>query len=78
MKRDAMSKEDKFWHQGFACCLATAIRMEGCWATEHKDLLNTVGLEKLREAGIQEFDAEVIFDPEWSRNKVAARERGER
>jgi hypothetical protein len=58
-----MTAEDKAWNRGYACCLATAVRMEGCWGTEHEELLTAVGIKNLRESDIEDHDAEVIFNP---------------
>jgi len=64
-----MKAEDRDWLRGYACCLATAVRIEGCWGKQHEELLTAVGVERLKQADISEFDAEVIFDPEWSRER---------
>jgi hypothetical protein len=66
-----MKAEDRAWLRGYACCLATAVRLEGCWGKQQEELLAAVGIGNLRDAGIEEHDAEVIFDPDWSRNKSA-------
>lgn len=64
-----MNDADREWHRGYACCLATLVRLEGCWSTVQEELLTAVGIEKLRKADIEESDAEVIFDPDWTREK---------
>ena len=58
---------DREWLRGYACCLATAVRMEGCWGRQQEELLSAVGgVAALKAAGIDEYDAEVIFNPDWS------------
>jgi len=57
-----MNRFQKDFSKGYACAVATLIRMDGCASTEAIDLYesNFLSLKELKEIGVDEYDLEVL------------------